>query len=83
MRFEERVRSEMRREAAARGHSMSRFGMRGDDAFPFRSDCSSCGGYIELGFGPQGSRSFSPRGRAPFESCNGRRRGARRRQVTT
>lgn len=82
MRFDERVKSEMRREAEERGHAMTRYRRQPDPAFPFRSDCTRCGGHVELGFPAGVTRSFAPRGRAPFDSCAGRRRPARRRKVT-
>lgn len=82
MRFAERIKSEMKRKAAGLGHSMSRYRRGGDAAFPFRSECGTCGGHIELGFASQGARSFAPRGRAPFERCPGAR-GGNKRRVTT
>lgn len=82
MRFAERIKSEMRRKAAGQGHSMSRYRRGGDAAFPFRSECDACGGHIELGFGSGGSRSFAPRGRAPFERCASSRGGSKRRVTT-
>lgn len=82
MRFAERIKSEMKRKAAGLGHSMSRYRRGGDAAFPFRSECGTCGGHIELGFASQGARSFASRGCAPFERCTGTRGGGRRRVTT-
>lgn len=83
MTFEERVKREMKRLAACRGHAMSSYRKGGDAAFPFRSDCARCGGHIELGFGLAGARSFAPRGRAPFDGCKQRRTTHQARRATT
>lgn len=70
MRFEERIKREMKQLAAAGGHQMSRYQRAAVPVFTFRSTCANCPEQIELGFDRSATHSsFAPRGRDPFERC--------------